>query len=69
MSASWQTPAADFLFEAELRAGVRAGAALRAQPRERLEAVRAAIIAGVSRYADGGVFTLPIVARVSSARA
>jgi SAM-dependent methyltransferase len=69
LTASWQTPAADFVFEAELRAGVRTGAVLRAQPRERLEAIRAAIIDGASRFADGEKFTLPIVARVSSARA
>jgi SAM-dependent methyltransferase len=65
----WRVPTAELLFEAQLRAGVRIGAVLRAQPPERLEAIRAAIVDGVRRYADGGEFTLPIVARVISARA
>jgi hypothetical protein len=42
---------------------------LRAQPPERLEAIRAAIVEGVSRYAEGDEFVMPIVARVVSARA
>ena len=35
----WRLPAAELLFEAELRAGVRTGAILRAQPTGRLEAI------------------------------
>jgi SAM-dependent methyltransferase len=69
MTVRWRVPTAELLFEAQLRAGVRIGAVLRAQPPERLEAIRAAIVEGVRRYADGEVFTLPIVARVVSARA
>jgi hypothetical protein len=40
---------------------------MQAQPPERLEAIRAAIVEDVERYADGDEFTLPIVARVVSA--
>ena len=64
----FRLPRADQLFEAELEAGVRTSAVLRAQPPERLEAIRAAMADGVRRYADGNEFALPIAARVTSAR-
>lgn len=64
----WRVPTAELLFEAELHAGVRISAVLRAQPPERLEAIRAAMAEGV-RYADGAGFALPIAARVVAARA
>jgi SAM-dependent methyltransferase len=67
VTAHWRPPTAELLFEAELRAGVRSGAVLRGQPPDRLEAIRAAIVAGVRRYADGDEFALPIVARVVAA--
>jgi SAM-dependent methyltransferase len=60
-------PTAEFLFEAELEAGVRTAAILARQPADRLERIRAAIAAGVRRYADGDGFALPVVARVASA--
>jgi SAM-dependent methyltransferase len=63
----WRLSTVERLFEAEVRASVRTGAALRAQPPARLEAIRDAIAAGVRRYADGEGFALPLVARVSSA--
>jgi SAM-dependent methyltransferase len=63
----WRVPTAELLFEAELNAGVRTAAVLRAQPVERLEAIRDAMAAGVRRHADGDGFLLPIVARVASA--
>jgi SAM-dependent methyltransferase len=69
MTVPWHLPAANLLFEAELRAGVRTGAVLRAQPPERLEQIRAAIADEVRRHADNGGFTLPIAARVISAQA
>lgn len=53
-------------FEAHLRAGVLVSTVLQAQP-QRLEAIRAAIVEDVERYADGDEFTLPIAARVVSA--
>jgi len=65
----WRVPSADFLFEAQLHAGVRTAAVLRAQPPERLEAIRAAMAGAVRRYADGDAFALPIAARLISARA
>jgi len=65
----WRVPSADFLFEAQLHAGVRTAAVLRAQPPERLEAIRAAMADAVRRYADGAAFALPIAARLISARA
>jgi SAM-dependent methyltransferase len=68
-TALWRVPSADFLFEAQLHAGVRTAAVLRAQPPERLEAVRAAMADAVRRHADGDAFALPIAARLISARA
>jgi hypothetical protein len=65
----WRVPTAELLFEAELRAGVRTGSVLRAQPPERLEAIRAAMVEGVRRYADGEELALPIVAHLISAQA
>jgi hypothetical protein len=65
----WRVPNPDWLFEAQLHAGVRTAAVLRAQPPDRLEAIRAAMIAGVRAYADGEDFALPIVARVIAATA
>jgi hypothetical protein len=62
-------PTADLLYEAEIRAGVRTGTVVRAQPPDRLEAIRNAIVEGVQAYADGREFALPIAARVTAARA
>ncbi len=64
----WRVPTPELLFHAHVGAGVRTGAVLRGQPPERLEAIRAAIVEGVQRYADGTAFALPIAARVISAR-
>lgn len=64
----WRVPTAELLFEAELHAGVRTSAVLREQPPDRLEAIAAAMAAGVQRYADGGDFALPVVAQVTAAR-
>jgi hypothetical protein len=64
----WHLASTDLLFEAELQAGVRIGAILRAQPPEQLEQIRAAIGNEVARYVYDGGFTLPIVARLISAR-
>ena len=67
VSHGWRVPTAELLFEAELEAGVRTAAVLRAQPPDRLDAIREAIAAGVRRHAVDGEFVLPIVARVASA--
>jgi SAM-dependent methyltransferase len=60
-------PSGERLFEAERMAGVRTAAVLARQPRELLELIRAAIVAGVGPYAEGEGFALPMVARLVSA--
>ena len=69
VSALWRVPSADFLFEAQLNAGVRTAAVLRAQPPDRLEAIRVVMADAVRGYADGEEFALPIAARLISSRA
>jgi hypothetical protein len=70
VTAPWHASTPELLFDAELHAGVRTSAVLRAQPPERLEAIRAAIAGDVRRHADGdGGFTMPVAALVVSARA
>ena len=69
VTVQWRIPSPDRLFDAQLHAGVRTAAVLRAQPADRLEAIRAAMAAGVRRYADGDEFALPIAARVIAATA
>ena len=64
---AWHVPTADLLFEAELHAGVRTAAVLKAQSPARLDAIRQAMADGVRRHVDGDGFVLPIVARVASA--
>jgi SAM-dependent methyltransferase len=68
VSVLWRVWDAELLFEAELHAGCRTAAVLAGQPLERLEAIRAAMAAGVRRYAEGDGFELPIAANVASAR-
>ncbi len=63
----WRVPTAGFLFETERDAGVRTAALLAKQTPERLAAIRAAVEAGVRRYADGDAFALPMVAHVVAA--
>jgi SAM-dependent methyltransferase len=63
----WHVPSAEHLFEAQLRAGVRTAAVLRAQPPDRLARIRAAMVEAVRRHAEGDDFVLPIAARVISA--
>jgi SAM-dependent methyltransferase len=65
----WNIPTPDHLFEAELNAGVRTAAVLRAQPPDRLEAIRDAINEGVRRHAAGAGYALPLAARVIAAQA
>jgi SAM-dependent methyltransferase len=67
LTVPWHLPRAELLFEAELEAGVRTSAVLRAQSPERLKAIRTAVNDGVRRHAQGDGFVLPIVARVISA--
>jgi len=69
VSALWRVPSAHFLFEAQLNAGVRTAIVLRAQPPDRLEAIRVVMADALRGYADGEEFALPIAARLISARA
>jgi hypothetical protein len=69
VTVTWRVPTADFLFDAQLQAGVRTAAVLCAQPPERLERIRAAMADAVRGYADGSGFALPIAARLISAAA
>jgi SAM-dependent methyltransferase len=69
VTALWRVPSPDFLFQAQLHAGVRTAAVLHAQPSDRLEPIRAVMANAVRHYADGEEFALPIAARLISARA
>ena len=63
-SVEWHLPTAHYFFEAERDAGVRTAGLLARQPRERLNAIRAAIESGVRRYARGNEFVVPMAAHV-----
>ena len=65
--AAWLVPTAEYLFEAERDAGVRTAGVLAAQPAERLERIRDAVIAGVREHASAGGFSIPMTAHVVSA--
>jgi hypothetical protein len=69
VTVAWRVPTPERLFDAQLHAGGRTAAVLRAQPPDRLAAIRAAMADGVRRYAEGGAFVLPIAARLVSAAA
>ena len=66
---AWRIAAPELLFDAHLEAGVQTGTVLRAQPPERLRAIRKAVAEGVRRHADGDAYALALVARVVSAQA
>jgi hypothetical protein len=57
-------PTADFVFEAELKAGVRTAGLLAAQTPSVLAAIRAAINRAVHAYASGTGFAIPMAAYV-----
>jgi adenylate cyclase len=61
ITVDWRLSDPDGLFDAQLHAGVRTAAVLRAQPPDRLDAIRTAMADGVRDYADGDDFALPIV--------
>ena len=50
---TWRLPAADAVFDAISRGGVRTSAVLRAQTPAALESIRAAVRRGVERYESG----------------
>jgi hypothetical protein len=63
----WEVPTADFVFEAELNAGVRTAGLLAAQTPAALSAIRSAMSQGVRPYARGGGFAIPKAAYVVAA--
>jgi len=60
----WRVPSPGFLFEVELRAGVRTAALLARQSPERLAAIRRDIEAGVAAFANGDGYAIPVAAHV-----
>ncbi len=64
----WQVPSGDFVFEAELNAGVRTAGFLAKQTPDALAAIRAAINQGIRAYACADGFAIPKAAYVVAAR-
>ena len=64
----WKVPSARFIFDAELKAGVRTAGLLARQTPERLDAIRAAIEQAVRPYAQGDGFAIPKAAYIIAAR-
>jgi stage V sporulation protein SpoVS len=64
----WKVPTPDFVFEAELNAGVRTAGFLAKQTPEALAAIRAAINQAVRAYAHGDGFAIPKGAYVVGVR-
>jgi SAM-dependent methyltransferase len=64
----WQVPTARFIFEAELKAGVRTAGLLARQTPTVLSAIQAALEKAVQPYARGDGFAIPKAAYVVSAR-
>jgi SAM-dependent methyltransferase len=61
---SWRVQSPAFLFEAELRAGVRTAALLARQSPERLAAIRRDIETGMAEFANGDGYAIPMAAHV-----
>lgn len=60
----WNVPTARYFFDAERNAGVRTAGVLARQTPERLDAILRVIEDGVSQYARGGQFVIPMGAYV-----
>ena len=60
----WHLPHSDYYFETEQNAGVRTAGILLRQSPETLEAIRVAIGNGITQYARGKEFVLPMAAHV-----
>lgn len=54
----WKVPSADFLFETELKAGVRTSAFLKRQNAETLAKIKAAVSEGMQQFFDGENYKL-----------
>ena len=63
----WQVPDARFIFEAELKAGVRTAGLLARQTPAALEAIRSALEKSIRQYARGDGFAVPKAAYVVTA--
>jgi SAM-dependent methyltransferase len=55
----WEVPSAAFVFDAELKAGVRTGGLLAKQTPEALRAIRTNIEAAIQKYSKGNGFAIP----------
>ena len=64
---NWKVPTTRFLFDAELRAGVRTAAVLARYSPEQLAAIRAAVEKSVERFASNGGYAIPMAAHIVSA--
>jgi SAM-dependent methyltransferase len=64
----WKVPSGDFVFEAELNAGVRTAGFLKKQTPEALDAIRAALNESIRAYARGDGFAVPKAAYIVAAR-
>ncbi len=64
----WHHDHADQLFDAFNEGAVRATAMLRSQPRERLDAIRAHVLAETLKLKQGNRFVVPVPAALSFAR-
>ena len=64
----WKVPSARFIFDAELKAGVRTAGLLARQTPEILSAVQSAIEQAVRPYAQGDSFAIPKAAYIIAAR-
>jgi SAM-dependent methyltransferase len=64
----WKVPSARFIFDAELKAGVRTAGLLSRQTPETLSAIRSAIEQAVRPYAQGDGFAIPKAAYIVAVR-
>jgi ubiquinone/menaquinone biosynthesis C-methylase UbiE len=64
----WQVPSAEFLFETEIKAGVRTSAFLKRQNAETLAKIKAAVTEGMQQFFDGTVYRLKFCGCVVSGK-
>jgi SAM-dependent methyltransferase len=63
----WKVPTAQFVFDAEMKAGVRTAGLLARQTPQKLRAIQSAIEKSVQRYARGDGFAIPKAAYIVAA--
>lgn len=64
----WKVPSGRFIFEAELKAGVRTAGLLARQTPDQLRAIQLAIEDAVRPYAKGDAFAIPMAAYIIAVR-